>query len=44
MRQTELSLTKQERNAVAASRSKGAYRAREFNLAIFAIPRQNIML
>lgn len=33
MRQTELKLTKQERKAVDAFRSKGAHRAREFNRA-----------
>jgi len=33
MRQTELSLTKQERKAVDAFRSKGAHMAREFNRA-----------
>jgi transposase len=33
MRQTELRLSKQERKAVDAFRSKGAHRAREFNRA-----------
>ncbi len=33
MRQTELKLTKQERKAVEAYRSKGAHMAREFNRA-----------
>jgi len=33
MRQTELSLTKKERKAVDAFRSKGAHMAREFNRA-----------
>ena len=33
MRQTELSLSKQERKAVDAFRSKGAHMAREFNRA-----------
>lgn len=33
MRQTELRLTKQQRKAVDALRSKGAHRAREFNRA-----------
>src|SRR3972149_3446107 len=33
MRQTKLSLSKREREAVQAFRSKGAHRAREFNRA-----------
>lgn len=49
MRQTELSLSKRERESVAAFRSKGAHRSREFNRAhILAaldrkIPEQQIM-
>lgn len=49
MRQTELSLSKQDRRVVDAFRSKGAHRAREFNRAhILAaldrkVPEQDIM-